>query len=401
MQGSKNAVLPILAASILHAGTTVLHNCPQIADVETMLEILTQLGCRVKRYRDTLEIDASFVQENVVAEEITGKMRSSVLLLGAMLGRAGKVCICYPGGCVIGKRPIDLHLAGLRKMGARFAESERMLCGSGKLKGACVRFPFCSVGATENLILAAVCAEGTTALQGFAREPEIRILCQFLRKMGVSICRKEDSLMIAGGCVLRDTEFTIPGDRIVAGTYALAAAGTKGCVRLRGICRDDFDGQLDLLANLGVEAVFAGDCMNVDARRGVRPVPFVETSPYPGFPTDLQSPLMAALCTADGVSYIRETIFESRFGTVAELQKLGADITVVNDGARIIGTSRLRPGRVCARDLRGGAALVIAGLMTEGETTIGGVSYIERGYEDICRDLRDLGADIRIRESMQ
>ena len=395
VQGSKNAALPILAASILHEGVSVLHNCPRISDVNTMIQILESMGCSVRWERDALIIDASGVSRCQIERECAAKMRSSVLLLGALLGRFGECKISYPGGCVIGKRPIDLHLRGLSALGVAFREESGDVYGKGRPRGGYFCLPFCSVGATENLLLAAVCAKGVTVLQGCAREPEIQALCSFLSAMGADIRRvSADGIAVFGQAPLHDTEYTIPTDRIVAGTYALAAAGTRGNVKLYGISRTDLAGQLDLLEQMGVQLSFKKDCMEVDARRGICALPLVRTCPYPGFPTDLQSQMMAVLCTALGVSRIQETVFENRFGTVQELIRMGADIQVQGDCAWITGTEMLQAARVCARDLRGGAALLIAGLEAVGETVVDGLSYIERGYEDVCRDFRLLGADV-------
>lgn len=400
IQGSKNAALPILSAAILHSGITVLHNCPRIIDVKNMLEILKGFGCRVDWEGDALVIDATSFREGRVEEEYAGKMRSSIMLLGSLLGRTGGAWLPYPGGCVIGKRPIDLHLAALKEMGVEIRESESGIEAScQKPKGAAIRLPFPSVGATENVILLAVLAEGTTVLNNAAREPEIRELCAFLGAMGAKIQGAGGArIVITGVESLHDAEFTIVSDRIVAGTYMLLTAVAGGEAVLKKAPWDQLQSVCDVVGRMGVSCEWQGADVKLVSRRRLRSPGSVKTSPYPGFPTDLQSPLMAALASAKGESQIQETIFEARFKVVEELQKMGADIRVEGQNAKIRGVERLCGARLMAKELRGGAALVLAAAGAKGISRIDGFGYIERGYENIIRDLQALGVVVNLRE---
>ncbi len=410
IQGSKNAALPVLAATLLMQGASYIRNCPQIADVRHMISLLRNLGCKVTRANDGLVIDSLGANACKMSGEAITQMRSSLCLLGAMLGRFGEVVMEYPGGCVIGARPIDLHIKALQAMGVDFSEEEGRLVGRTKeLCGADIRLEIPSVGATENILLAAVLAKGDTVITGAAREPEIETLCQFLCGCGAKIEGIGSSvLQIQGGNPLNGISFEIPADRIVAGTYLFACVGCGGSVLLENApCR-----QLEAVVHVA-EAMGAKcqpDCdriLGTDAgyswERGLyvqgpkRPVavPALRTAVYPGFPTDLQSMALAVLTRGEGNSVIEETIFENRFRIVEPLRKMGADIeTISANKVRIRGVPTLHGAELEAGELRGGAALVLAGLMAEGESEITGGAYIERGYEHIGKDLRDLGARI-------
>ncbi len=556
IQGSKNAALPILSAALLNPGITVLKNCPDISDVSAMLEILEGYGCVTGREKGILFLDASELRPGQAKKECAGKMRSSIMLLGSLLGRLGEVYLPYPGGCVIGRRPIDLHLWALRQMGAEVWEEEeglRAVCA--KPKAAELRLPFPSVGATENILLLAACAEGATVLHNAAREPEITELCRFLRSMGAKITGAgTGTITVTGKRRLHDTEFSVMPDRIVAGTYMLLAACAGGKIRienppaghgsllgrlgevylpypggcvigrrpidlhlwalrqmgaevweeeegLRAVCAKPKAAELRLpfpsvgatenilllaacaegatvlhnaarepeitelcrfLRSMGAkitgagtgtitvtgkrrlhdtefsvmpDRIVAGTYMllaacaggkirienppagqlgivkNVLGRMGVRCESFsdslflwspartkggvrVTTQPYPGFPTDLQSPLMAALCFSEGESVIEETIFEARFKIAEELMRMGADVSVEGRRAVIRGKRCLEGADLTARELRGGAALCIAAAAAEGRSRISQYQYIARGYENIIRDLQDLGVVI-------
>lgn len=396
IQGSKNAILPIIAGTILHDGITVLHNCPKIQDVMYMVEILKQLGCRVCWTDDTLMIDASCLERCDVPADHAGKLRSSIILLGSLLGRLKEAHVPYPGGCTIGARPIDLHLQAFRQMGVCIEEQEGLLLAQTKdLCGARIHLRFPSVGATENIILGAVLAKGTTVLTGAAREPEIVELAVFLNKKGARITGMgSDCICIRGVDRLHDSEYTMGPDRIVAGTYVLAALGSRGCVTLWNAPVDQIKNILYLSGKMGASLRWNRNCLRVDARRAGAPIPFIETNPYPGFPTDLQSQLMAVLCMARGNSCIRETVFEARFHVAEELNKMGARVFTDSMEARIEGVDMLTGCDVQASELRGGAALTIAGLMAEGVTRISNKHFIDRGYVDICEDLKALGARI-------
>lgn len=393
IQGSKNAALPILAATVLGKGIFILHHCPRISDVEHMLEMLEDAGCRVTWEGHMLIVDTRSLNNYRVSGNGAGKMRSTVTLLGSILGRMHQVAVPYPGGCTIGKRPIDLHLKGLEQLGAVFEHQEHMLAGSAEtLHGAEIYLDFPSVGATENILLAAVLAEGITNIHGAAREPEIVELASFLRKMGARI-RGDGSAVITveGVAALHAAEYIIPSDRIVAGTYLFGAMMTGGEVRLLHVPVAHLGKLPEMLRQMGAAVETEEDWIYVKMDRQCRAVPYVVTAPFPGFPTDLQSALMAALSTASGMSFIEEKIFEARFQIVPELQKMGASIASEEAFALIDGNAKLKGARVEARELRGGAALIMAALAAEGETCISGMEYVLRGYEDINGDLKKLG----------
>lgn len=395
VQGSKNAALPMMAAALLHRGTTVLHHCPRIADVFYMEEILEELGADTFWNGHSLHLDCSHIHSACVRQDYTNKMRSSVILLGALLGRKKKALIGYPGGCVIGARPVDLHLKVLRSLGAKIRQNEEWLCAdAANLQGGFFAFPRKSVGATEQAMLAAAAAPGETRLLNCACEPEILWLQKLLNAMGADVSGAEKGrILIRGGRPFRDCEFSVPPDRIVAGTYLCAAAATGGRITLRNPPMGEMEAFLKVYQKMGGQYQFIGGKLVADSRQRLRAVDFVETEEYPGFPTDLQSPLMAVLTVADGVSHIRENIFEDRFKAAAGLEKMGADIQLFGRDAWIRGGC-LHGALVEARELRGGAALVLAGLAAKGETIVRGASYIERGYESICEDLESLGGRI-------
>lgn len=396
IQGSKNAVLPMMAAAILHKGTTVIENVPRIQDVFCMLGILDRIGCRCSLEGNRLTVDGTGVTETEIPKEFVKSMRSSIIVSGPLLGRLGRAVTSSPGGCSIGLRPIDLHLTALRALGADIErDGEELKATAGRLKGADIYFPFPSVGATENAVMAAVLAEGVTVIHGAAKEPEIEELCLFLNGMGARIYGAGTSrLAVEGVKSLHDSIFTVTGDRIVAGTYLFAAMASEGRVTMTGISPSHMEAALDGAEKMGA-SVFKYDDGVAVAMTG-RPSGYsIVTGPYPQFPTDLQSPMMAVMAMARGASRMEETVFEGRFGTAKELQKLGADIIIEENRAVVHGLHPLSGAEVTARDLRGGAALVVAGLASEGVTRIGDCGHIERGYEDICRDLTSLGAFIR------
>ena len=395
IQGSKNAVLPVMAAALLIEDISIIENCPRITDVLHMQKLLTKIGCKVSRSGRTLMIDARHVSRDKVAGESVTGMRSSLMLLGAMLGRFGEVTMEYPGGCVIGKRPIDIHLDALQKMGVSIQKEEETFTAMAKrLTGSVITLPFPSVGATENVILAAVRAK-VTVLQNAAKEPEITALCNFLQKAGALIEGTGGPvLIIQGGCRLHGVQFKVPSDRIVAGTYLFSVLGTGGHIFLRDAPVSQMRSMLKLAVEMGAEVTASGEGLSVIVSAGKKAVPYVKTDVYPGFPTDMQSPLMAVLSTAAGVSVIEETIFEDRFRMALELSKMGAEILTDGKKAVITGVEKLHGCEVYAKELRGGAGLVIAGCMAEGETIVRNRHFIERGYEDICRDYQDLGVNI-------
>jgi UDP-N-acetylglucosamine 1-carboxyvinyltransferase len=396
IQGSKNAVLPVMAASLLIEDITILENCPRISDVLHMQKLLTGIGCKISRADRTLMIDARQVSlDKMEGESVTG-MRSSLMLLGAMLGRFQEVTMAYPGGCVIGKRPIDIHLEALRKMGAEILEEGESFTARGKnLCGSVITLPVPSVGATENVILAAVRAKGVTVLKNAAKEPEITALCSFLKRAGAVIEGTGGSvLLIQGGMPLHGVRFQIPADRIVAGTYLFSVLGTGGHIFLRDAPAAHMKTVLKTAAVLGAEITSSENGLSVIASPKKKYLPFIRTEVYPGFPTDLQSVLMAVQSVSDYQCVIEETIFEDRFHIVGELNKMGADILTEGRKAVVKGVRGLTGCEVTASELRGGAGLVAAGCMAEGETIIRNRHFIERGYEDICTDYQNLGVNI-------
>ena len=396
LQGSKNAALPLMAASILHPGRTTLHHVPAIRDVDVMIEILENIGCTVQKDKGTLIIDAAKAEHFEVAASLGERMRSTIILLGSMLGRAGRAKMPFPGGCIIGMRPIDIHITSLGKMGAVFEETDGMLCAvTDGLCGTRIHLRFPSVGATENVILAAVYARGRTRIENCAKEPEIAELCRFLREKGAKIEGEGTScILVEGVSHLRDSTYTLMPYRIVAGTYLFAAAATRGEICLEGMRPSDMESVLDVLGRMGAVYENREDGFYLDGRKAINPLPVVCTETYPGFPTDLQSQLLATLCVARGRSVIRECIFEERFRIAPWLNRMGADVTTDGREAVIEGKAHLSGQMVKAQELRGGAALVIAALMAQGITRVYGSAFIERGYEDLAGDLRKLGAVI-------
>lgn len=398
VQGSKNAVLPMMAAAVLHDGITVLKGCPHISDVYFMAEILKCLGAGVCWQGHTLLIDGSGIRNTVIPAIYGVQMRSSVTLMGSLIGRMNSFEMPYPGGCVIGRRPVDLHIQVLQSFGAKVEEKDgvlRAVCDG--VCGFTHVFTKKSVGATENAILAAVRASGRTYLYGCAIEPEIVWLCRFLEKMGVKIMGiGTASLTIAGTQRLKDVEFTVPADRIVAGTYLLAGAATRGCITLERAPVEEMAAVLDTYEKMGGQYEANSGKLVADSRQIRYPLSFVETEVYPGLPTDLQSQLLAVLAGIRGKSCIRENVFEDRYKIVPQLVCMGARIEIKGQDAQIHGVNRLHGGKLYVRELRGGAALVIAALSAEGESQIFNRHYIERGYEDICKDIDGLGGNIRI-----
>ena len=391
IQGSKNAALPVMAAALLNRGTTVLKGCPRISDVFLMEKILRGLGAGTRWQGDSLEICADQISSCEVERELGEKMRSSIVLLGSLLGRCREAVLPFPGGCVIGARPIDLHLSALKTLGAEFAEKDGRLYGrTSQMKGGTVFFRKSSVGATENAVLAAVCGEGTTVIRGCSKEPEVGWLCCFLNQAGARISGIGTScLVIRGVPRLHDTVFSIPSDRITAGTYVCASAITRGKGILVKPPVKEMKAMLTAYEKIGGQYVYNSGKLFLCSQKASRPIHWLETQIYPGFPTDLQSIFLAVLACAQGNSQIKESIFEDRFKVVPQLQKMGAQIEVEEQIARIRG-GKLRGTRVKAEELRGGAALVIAGLGAEGETYVENREFVERGYEDICRDLNCL-----------
>ena len=397
IQGSKNTVLPIMAATVLGSGIFVIENCPVIEDVYAMCELLQCLQIHTTLKGHTLTIDTTRAAYTPLPYEMTSRLRSSILLLGPMLARWQQAEIGMPGGCAIGLRPIDIHLEGLMKMNVDFQMRNQILyCNTYHLQGCEYHLRFPSVGATENLILAAAGAVGRTILRGAAKEPEIIELCQYLQQMGVLIEGVgTDVLTIKGTSQFVACDYNNVYDRIVAGTYLLMAAAIPCDIKMKGI--DDVRYMANVIrvaSQLGAQVVRMDSYLEVQSNGWVNPGTF-QTGSYPEFPTDLQPVLVAALLRGQGISYVEETVFEKRFSVVSELRKLGAEIEIQNQTLKISGGNCLQGHTVKATDLRQGAALVLAGLISKGYTTVTDISYIERGYEDIVEDLRQLGAKIQ------
>ncbi|MDO8686479.1 MAG: UDP-N-acetylglucosamine 1-carboxyvinyltransferase [Clostridiales bacterium] len=399
VSGAKNSVLPVLAATVLNGGKNIIKNCPGIKDVRIMLEILEKTGCKAELVGDTIYLDSTDLHNWEIPENLAVEMRSSIILLGPMLARCGKVAISYPGGCEIGPRPIDLHLKALKSMGAEIRDIRGGLiyCKAHKLKGCEIQLDYPSVGATENIILSAVYAEGETLIRNAAKEPEIVDLQEFLIKGGAEINGAgTDKIWINGKQTkLSGVEHTIIPDRITAGTYMAAAAATRGDVLVRDVVPEHLSSIISLLKESGCDLDIGKDSIRVKNSGRNDAVNIVRTLPYPGFPTDMQPQIVALLSVAKGTSIVIETVFENRLRHVEELGRMGADITLEGRLAVIKGVSGLHGASVNAGDLRGGAALVISGLIAEGETSISGVHHIDRGYETIEHSFAALGAKIR------
>lgn len=403
VHGSKNSVLPILAACVLSQGENIIHNCPILSDVDAALKILVELGCKVKREEHTVCVDSSGVDGFEISDSLMREMRSSVIFLGAILGRTGKAVLSTPGGCEIGLRPIDMHISAMEQLGAEVFEEHGRLhfeCKNG-LHGARVILPFPSVGATENIMIASCVAKGTTVITNAAREPEISDLADFLNGCGAKIHGAGDSTIVIEGVEkLTATTHTVIPDRIAASTYLLAGAITHGRVCIKEIIPAHLGALIPVLKQSGCDISVSNRWICISSPPRLSRVKTVRTMPYPGFPTDVQAPLTAMLSVADGTSVVVENIFECRYKHVSELIRLGAKINVEGRTAVIEGVPYLTGASVVSPDLRGGFALVIAGLAAKGETVISGVEHIDRGYENPEKLLSALGADIkRIKEN--
>lgn len=396
VQGSKNASLPILAASILTPAESELQNVPQLKDIDAALRILRHLGCVAEQRENEVYINARGVTCCAIPHKLMLEMRSSVIFMGALLARCGEARLSPPGGCQLGKRPIDLHLSALRQLGATIEEcGDEIICRAEKLCGAEIYLPFPSVGATENIMLAATAAEGETVIHGAAREPEISALGEYLCRMGSAVSGAgTDTIVIGQRKFVAHIDHRILADRIVAATFACAAAACGGSVELRGVEPQHFSTVLHFLKQAGCDIMCQNRSVWLRSGGRLHAVGQICTEPYPGFPTDAQPVLMAALLKARGRTVIRETIFENRFRQVPELIRLGADITLHEQLAEIWGVDSLKGTVLNATDLRGGAAMIVAGLTAEGQTLICDEGHIRRGYERFDARLRALGADI-------
>ncbi len=398
LQGAKNSSLPILAAAVLADGVSVIKNCPVLSDIYSACRILTYLGCQCDFRDNTVSVQSTEYSSCIISDELMREMRSSVIFLGAVLGRFGECRLSFPGGCELGPRPIDMHLAALRKMGVTICEKYGMIeCRAEKgLKGAKITLQFPSVGATENIMLAGVLADGETEIRNAGREPEIADLAQYLNKCGAKIKGAgESTVFIEGVKSLKGCEYEVMPDRIAAATYIGAAAATGGEIKINKIRYCDVDSFTNLFEQMGCRIYSYKDMMYIKAPPVINAVRYIRTMPYPGFPTDAQAILMAVLCKSEGTSIFEENIFESRYKHVDGLLRMGADIKVSGKTAVVEGRKKLYGAKVTATDLRGGAALAVAGLSAEGTTEISDIKHIDRGYESIENVLSALGAEIK------
>lgn len=398
LQGAKNSSLPILAGAFLADGTSVIKNCPRLSDIFSACRILTHLGCQCDIKDNIVTVKNCAYSVCKIPDELMREMRSSIIFLGAVLGRFGECSLSLPGGCELGPRPIDMHLSSFRKMGVTISEKYGMIECKAKhgLKGAKITLQFPSVGATENIMLAAVLADGETEIHNAGREPEIADLADYLIKCGAKIKGAgESTIFIEGVKNLKGCEYEVMPDRIVAATYIGAVVASGGELKINRIKYSDVDSFTNIFEQMGCKIYTYRDMMYIKSPKRINAVRHIRTMPYPGFPTDAQAIVMSVLCKSNGTSIFEENIFESRYKHVDGLLRMGADIKVSGKVAVVEGRERLYGAKVSATDLRGGAAMVIAGLSADGITEISDIKHIDRGYESIENVLSALGAEIK------
>ncbi len=398
VQGSKNSTLPILAATLLCEDESVLYNCPDLSDVDASIRILRYLGCTANRSDNTLIVNTTNVSRSDIPHDLMLQMRSSIIFLGVLIARCGRAKMSLPGGCELGPRPIDLHLSALRQMGIDITEQHGELecVAYSGIKPCEIALSFPSVGATENIMLTAVKAKGTTVITNAAKEPEITDLADFLNSCGAKISGAgESTIVIEGVEKLHGCIHSIISDRIVAATLMSAAAATGSKITLSGVILSHLSALLPVFETAGCEMTYKSGKLTIDAPTRLRSPKLIRTMPYPGFPTDAQAPVMAMTCKSSGLTVFVENIFESRYKHVDELNRLGADIKVEGKVAVVDGVRYLSGANVRALDLRGAASLVVASLCAQGKTEITGINYLERGYDDFEVVLASLGADIK------
>lgn len=397
LHGAKNSVLPILCATVLVNGICVIHNCPDLSDVRVTINILRYLGAKVKREGGTVTVDTSTIFRTNILEEYMSELRSSIIFLGALASRMGEACLYLPGGCDIGLRPIDLHLKGLKTLGYCVYSKNNDVCAvKENVKGAQIVLPFPSVGATENILLASVLSNGTTNIVNAACEPEITDLIDFLNSAGAQISGKNtNNLVINGVGTLHSVEHTVIPDRILASTIMSAVSACKGDVLIKSVNINDVMPTFPVFEEMGCDLIKYSDSIRIRADKRPQRVRFIETRAFPGFPTDCQAPVAAALTIADGTSVIKENIFENRFKYTEQLKMFGADITVNERIAMINGVDKLHCADVRCTDLRGGASVVISALCAQGTSSVRQIQHIDRGYERIEKIFSSLGADIK------
>ena len=399
IDGAKNAVLPIITATLLAKGTSIIKGVPDLKDVHVISDLLRHLGAKVEYNDNTLTVDATNINTCEAPYELVRKMRASFLVMGPLLARFNSTKVSMPGGCAIGTRPIDLHLKGFKALGAEvimehgFVESK-----TDKLVGTKLYLDFPSVGATENIMMAATLAEGTTIIENVAEEPEIVDLANFLNEMGANIKGAgTNTIRIKGVKELKGATHTVIPDRIEAATFMVAAAMTKGDITIENVILEHLKPVVAKLKEAGCEVIEMENSVRVIGPEVIKPID-IKTLPHPGFPTDVQAQFMAMLTVANGTGVVIETVFENRFMHVAEFNRMGADIKIEGRSAVVHGVNQLHGSNVNATDLRAGAALILCGLLAEGETTIGEIYHIQRGYVDIDKKIRALGGNIEIIE---
>ena len=398
VNGSKNAALPIMCASLLTKEKTTLLNVPDIADIRSMMKILEGLGVKMKFSKNTLEIDPKNLKFSKPQNDLVCKMRASILLLGPLLANFGKAKMAFPGGCVLGKRSVHSHTNALKNLGCRIIdETNELNLEVRNLKGQKIIMPELSVTATENVIMAAVKAEGKTEIKLAAAEPHVQDLCRFLNKMGAKIEGiGTNTLKIEGVKNLKGTTYEITGDYLEAGTFAIAAAATNGNVVIKGIDTNQLDSLWQKFAEVGVEFTLRENSVHVKGYKNLKAVEMLRTAVFPSFPTDLQAPFAVLLTQAKGESKVFETLFEGRLNYITELERMDAKVELLNPHQALIkGPCALKGIPIASYDIRAGAAMVIAALIADGETEISNINYLDRGYENFDLRLRSLGAEIR------
>ncbi len=397
IHGSKNAALPILAATVLAEGQYSIQDVPHLTDISVMLQILTALGASCHHIQSSVTLDTTSLYSSHIPKDLMGQMRSSIFLMGPLLAKFGEVTVYPPGGCAIGERKIDLHLQGLEALGATITScDDYIFCHAQRLTGADIKLAYPSVGATENILMAASLAKGKTIIRNAAREPEIEDLQNFLNRMGARISGAGSTMIeIEGVDRLHSVDYKVIPDRIVAGTMILAASLTYGNLHLHNILPKHVYPLIEILQECGVEIKQAHDIIKITSKKPIKAIPLIETGPYPEFPTDMQAQLMSFLSIAEGCSRIRETVFDGRFKHVSQLQRMGANIRIMENEAYIHGGIAYQGAEVEATDLRAGAALILAGLAARGTSYITKVQHIDRGYERIEVQLQSIGASIK------
>ena len=397
ISGSKNASLPILAASLLTNKKIYLRNLPKVKDIETMIDLLKSLGSKIKFKNKELVIDNSKQNKKFASYNLMKTMRAGILVLGPLLAKFRVAKVSLPGGCAIGTRPVDIHLNSLSKLGVKYKIFQGYVhaCAPKGLIGSKIRFSKISVGATENLIIAASFAKGTTILNNCAIEPEIKDLVDFLVKLGCDITwTAKRSIKIVGVEEVNETTYSIMFDRIEAGTYLIAAAITESNLKIRNLSPSILKTEIDILRKIGARVIVKKNEIQILGNKNIKSTN-IKTAPYPGFPTDLQAQIMVLLCKANNRSYIKEDIFENRFMHVSELNRMGAQISINGNKASISGNIKFAPAELMATDLRASVSLILAALSTKGKSVINRIYHLDRGYEDLEKKLKKVGAKIR------